>query len=249
MPWKKDAEGNIVVENGNPMLVHSDGKEVAIDGDQMVSKIAELNTESAGRRRQLRELQEKMKPFETVEDPEDFMDRASSAINTVKNLSDKKLIDAGEVEKVKSEVAKAAQEKIDAAEKRAADAEDLLNQSVIGGSFEGSKYLKDRLAIPVDMVREKFARHFSVKDGKPVATDQNGIELYSREKPGELAGFDEAIEMLIDQYPFKDSILKSDTPPGSDLKKPSGDSKPGQITSDLNPTERLKAARRAGAKR
>ncbi|HEJ3129468.1 TPA: hypothetical protein SL290_006283, partial [Pseudomonas aeruginosa] len=55
--------------------------------------------------------------------------------------------------------------------------------------------------------------------------DAHGNKLYSKARPGEAADFDEALEILVDQYPYRDQILKGSghsgggTPPGG---KPSG---------------------------
>jgi hypothetical protein len=67
----------------------------------------------------------------------------------------------------------------------------------------------DKLAIPSDLVRARFGEQFKVEDGKVVAYDKTGNKLFSRSNPGELANFDEALELLVDSYPYRDQILKS----------------------------------------
>lgn len=47
--------------------------------------------------------------------------------------------------------------------------------------------------------RWKTARLWLIWGGNPI---------YSRKNPGELADFDEALEIIISQYPHKDSILR-----------------------------------------
>lgn len=42
-----------------------------------------------------------------------------------------------------------------------------------------------------------------------LAYDQSGNKIFSRARPGELADFDEALEVLVDQYPHKEQILKA----------------------------------------
>jgi len=215
MPWKTDDEGNVVIDNGNPVLVHADGKETSVDGDQLFGKVTELNTESANRRRQLKDAELKLKHFDGIEDLGEFVVNANKAMDTVKNLSDKKLVDAGEVERIKTETAKGFQIKLEASDDRAAKAEKALDRHVIGGSFARSKFISDALTIPSDMVESRFGSSFAVQDGKLVATDANGNEIYSRENPGQLAEFDEALEAIVGAYPYKDDILKSTIKPGS----------------------------------
>ncbi|MFU6964058.1 DUF6651 domain-containing protein [Pseudomonas aeruginosa] len=95
----------------------------------------------------------------------------------------------------------------------------------IGGSFSRSKFVADRLAVPADMVQSVFGKHLKIEDGNVVAYDAHGNKLYSKARPGEAADFDEALEILVDQYPYRDQILKGSghsgggTPPGG---KPSG---------------------------
>ncbi|MBV7387812.1 hypothetical protein KRX11_04010 [Pasteurellaceae bacterium TAE3-ERU1] len=53
------------------------------------------------------------------------------------------------------------------------------------------------------MVQSFFGKHFSYEDGKIVVKDEHGNPIFSREKPGELASFDEAIEQIVNEYPYK----------------------------------------------
>jgi len=83
-----------------------------------------------------------------------------------------------------------------------------LNQEMIGGRFARSQFIQEKIAIPADMVESRFGQNFTIEDGKVVAKDGNGNPVYSKAKPGELADFDEALEILVNQYPNRDNILK-----------------------------------------
>lgn len=87
--------------------------------------------------------------------------------------------------------------------------EKQLYDSMIGGSFAGSKYIADKIAIPADLLQARFGQAFKVEEGRIVAYDASGNKIYSRAKPGELAQFDEALEFLVENYPQKDYILKA----------------------------------------
>jgi hypothetical protein len=235
MPWKTDDEGHIVVQDGNPVFVHPDEKETAFDAERSLAKIVELNGESASRRRELREAQDKLKPFLEIDDPEEFLTTARAALETVKNFDDKKLIDAGEVERVKDEVTKAMQGKLDEVEKALGAKESMLHKEMIGGRFARSKFIAEKLAenyFP-DVVERIFGQNFKIEDGGVVAYDAAGNKIYSRENPGELAGFDEALEALVDSHLHKDHILKASDAKGSGA--PHGDGTPGSVrtTADL----------------
>ena len=100
MPLKTiEVEGTTYAEvkDGKPVYVDADGAEALYDGESLAEHVTRLNGESATRRRELREAQEKLGAFDGIEDPE----AARKALTTVKNLDDKKLVDAGEVDKVK----------------------------------------------------------------------------------------------------------------------------------------------------
>lgn len=204
MKLKLDEHGHVVLVDGKPVYVHDDGKEIPFDAAGAMQKISQLNGEAKTHREAREAAEGKLKGFEGIEDPA----AALKALGIVKNLDDKKLIDAGEVDKVKAELSKAYDEKLAGKDTELQKLQGHLHQELIGGSFARSQLVAEKLAIPGDMVQSHFGQHFKVEDGKVVAYDRNGQKLYSRQSPGELAGFDEALEALIDTYPHKDHILK-----------------------------------------
>lgn len=214
MKLKLDDAGHAVLADGKPVYVHDDGKEVAFDAAGTVQTIARLNGEAKSHRERAEAAEARYKPFEGIEDAS----AARKALDTVKNLDSKKLIDAGEVETVKAEITKALQAQIDAATGRATTLEQQLYAEKIGGAFARSPLIvgdKAKLAIPADLVQARFGSAFKIEDGKAVAYDPQGNKIYSRARPGELADFDEALDVLVDLYPHKDSILRSSGASGS----------------------------------
>jgi len=199
-----DANGNAVIRNGKPVYVGDDGKEIEFDAPATVQTITRLNAEAKSHRERAEAAETSLKTFEGIADPA----AARKALETVKNLDDKKLVDAGEVEKVKAEAIKAVEEKYAPVVKKAGDLEQALYSEKIGGSFSRSKVIADKFAIPADLVQARFGSAFKIEEGKTVAYDQAGQKIFSRARPGELADFDEALEVLVDQYPYKDQILK-----------------------------------------
>lgn len=193
------------VQDDKPVYVHQDGKEIAFDAAGATSTISRLNREAQGHREAKETLEKQVQAFEGITDP----DAARKALETVANLDDKKLIDAGEVEKVKQEVSKAYQGQLDEVNAVKQELEQQLYSEKIGGSFSRSKLIADKFAIPADLVQSHFGKAFKVEDGQVVAYDEHNQKIYSRENPGALAGFDEALEILVDTYPHKDSILKA----------------------------------------
>lgn len=204
MKLKLDESGNVVLQDGKPIYVHEDGKEVAFDAASTVATITRLNSEAKGHRERAEAAERTVKTFEGITDPA----AARKALETVKNLDAKTLVDAGEIEKVKAEISKAYQAQLDEATGKASAFEKQLYDEKIGGSFARSKFIADKLAIPSDLVQARFGQAFKIEEGKMVAVDANGNKIYSRARPGELADFDESLEFLIENYPQKDHILK-----------------------------------------
>jgi hypothetical protein len=214
MKLKLDDAGHVVLSEGKPVVIHDDGKEIAFDIAGTVQTISRLNAEAKSHRERAEAAEARYKPFEGIEDAA----AARKALDTVKSLEQKKLIDAGEVELVKAEITKALQSQIEQATGRAQQLEQQLYAEKIGGAFARSPLIvgdKAKLAIPADMVQARFGNSFKIEDGKVVAYDNSGNKIFSRSRPGEIADFDEALDVLVDMYPHKDHILRSSGATGS----------------------------------
>ena len=193
-----------VNEQGLPLYIHDDGKEVAHDAPQTVATISRLNGEARTNRERYETAETSLKAFEGIEDPT----AAKKAMETLKNFDDKKLVDAGEVEKVKAEAIKAVEDKYAPIVQERDAFQSQLHNELIGGGFARSKFIQDNIAVPVDMIQATFGKNFQIEGGKVVAVGADGQKIYSRARPGEVADFDEALEVLVGGYQHKDSILK-----------------------------------------
>lgn len=208
------------VQDGKPVFVHDDGKDVPFDAPAAVSKISALNGEAKGHREAKEAAEAKLRAFDGITDAA----AALKALETVKNLDDKKLVDAGEVEKVKAEAIRSVEEKYKpTVEENAKLKKDLAGER-IGNAFANSKFISEKVAVPADIIQARFGERFKIEDGKIVAYDAAGNKVFSREKHGEPAGFDEALETLVSQYPYKEHILKGTGASGSGAKAGSGSS-------------------------
>lgn len=191
------------IQDGKPLYMDN-GKPIAFDAPGTVATIARINSEAKTNRERAQAAETTLKTFEGIEDPA----AAIAALGTVKNLDDKKLVDAGEVERVKAEAIKAVEEKYKPIVDERDGLKGELRQEKIGGSFARSKFIADKLAVPAEMVEKTFGDRFSIEDGKIMAKDANGNQIFSKANPGEMAGFDEAMEMIVEASPYKDSIMK-----------------------------------------
>ncbi|MEK5788873.1 DUF6651 domain-containing protein [Acinetobacter johnsonii] len=207
MKLKLDENGHVVVQDGKPVYVHDDGKEVAFDAPQTVATITRLNGEAKTHREAKEQFEAQVKAFEGL-DPV----KVKEALGIVQNLDAKKLVDAGEVDKVKAEITDALKKTYEPQIQQLTTERDAVQQQLhselIGGGFARSKYIQDNIAVPVDMIQATFGKNFQIENGKVVAVGADGQKIYSRTRPGEIADFDEALETLVGGYQYKDSILK-----------------------------------------
>lgn len=204
MKLKLDEDGHVVVSDGKPVYVHDDGKEVAFDAAGTVQTISRLNGEAKSHREAKEAAEGALKAFEGISDPK----AAIKALETIKNYDDKKLVDAGEVDKVRAEAIKAVEEKYAPIVKERDDLSGRLIAEKVGGSFARSKFIADKLNIPADMVESRFGSSFKLEGDSVIAYDKSGNKIFSASNPGEPAGFDEALGILVEHYPYKDQILK-----------------------------------------
>lgn len=215
MKLKTDDAGHVVVQDGKPVFVDDAGKDVAFDVPAAISKIASLNAEAKTHREGKEAAETKLKAFEGIEDA----DAARKALETVANLDAGQLVTAGKVEEIKAAAKKAAEEQVAAAAKASNEKiteltsqrdtlqADLYTEKV-GGAFSRSKFITEKVAVPVDMLQSTFGTRFKVENGRVVGYGADGQPIYSRARVGEIADFDEAIETMIDGYANKDQILK-----------------------------------------
>lgn len=249
---KLDANGNVVVQDGKPVYVHEDGKEIPFDAEGALNKIRDLNAENKSHREAAETANTKLKMFDGV-DPE----AAKKALELAKNLDDKKLLDTKGVEELKAQISASFKSQIEDIQKEAQKAAKKLETQVqerdgtifnlmVTNRFHTSEFVKKKVAVPSDMIEAAFGKHFKVENGKVVGYKADGSPIYSRKSPGETADFDEALEIMVDGYPHKDHILKGSGSSGNGT--PPGGSKQaaGKEIMDLPPAERIAAARAQG---
>jgi hypothetical protein len=218
MQLKLDDAGHVVVQDGKPVYVHEDGKEVPFDAAATIKAINDRGAENKAHREAKEQALAKLQAYEGI-DPEE----ARKAFDLVRNLEDKKLIEAGEVERVKKAAADAFEERLKAVEKKykpVIEERDAyraqLHNERLTTAFARSKYIAENLAIPVDMAQARFGSHFTVDDdGNILARGYDGQVIDSLENPGSPAGFDEALRSLVGRYQHRDHILKGTGASGS----------------------------------
>lgn len=235
MNWKlkidPETKAPIVTEDGKIMYIDPDGKELPLNPPAMYRKITELNGEAKGHREKKEELAAKLESFKDIEDLPEWKKKADEALQAVANFNDKDWMKAEKVETLKKDITAAYEEKLKQAAKafevkEKAQMETLLKKDeqvrrlLISSKFATSKYFsgggdKSVTILPSGIAEDHFGKYFKVEEdastGMPAtkAYYANGDPVLSKLNPGEPAEFEEAIGLIIDNYPGKDSILRS----------------------------------------
>src|SRR6266566_4477466 len=159
----EDGKAALINDKGLPIYIRDDGTEVPFDAPATVATISRLNGEAKAHREAKETAETKLKIFDGIEDAE----AARKAVELMKNIDESKLLSAGKVEEIKAAARRAAEEQVAAANRanaetlKAAEADrDKLRNELysekIGGSFNRSKLIADKFAIPPDMVQARF---------------------------------------------------------------------------------------------
>lgn len=213
MKLKLDENGHAVLQDGMPVYVHDDGKEEVFDGAKALSKISSLNAEAKTHREAKEQALSQLKNFEGLDAA-----KAREALQKLGDIDSKKLIDAGEVDKVRQQLTEQLKgqydQQLNQLTEQLNSTQSALNNELVGGGFNRSKFIQDNIAVPVDLLKAQFKDNFKVEDGKLVAYGADGQKILSRKNFGEVADFDEAMETLVGGCSFKDQILKGNQAQG-----------------------------------
>lgn len=244
MKLKLDADGHVVVQDGKPVYLHDDGKEVAFDAPATVATISRLNGEAKGHREAKESAEAALKAFEGI-DPKG----AKDALEKLSKIDAKRLVEAGDMDAAIQAAIKPYVEKLTTAEKANGELTQSLNREVIGNRFSQSKFASEKLTpAGVDLIRTIYADKLKVEDGAVVGLDPaTGQKMYSRARPGEVANFDEIVESFVEAYPHKEHILKGTGSSGSGARGSNGSGNGGAKTMTRDQFNALDPASR-GAK-
>ena len=124
-------------------------------------------------------------------------------------LTGKQMIEAGEIDKVRAEAERATSEKFKPLQGQIERLTQQLYDEKVGGAFARSKFIAEKMILPGDLARPIFGQHFKIEGGDVVALDGSGNKIFSRVNPGQAAGFDEAMEMLVGSHPQRDTLMRA----------------------------------------
>ena len=226
---KKADDGSVVYDGEKPVYIDPDGKELALDPPQMYGKIIDLGKESKGHRERADDLGAKVKLFEGIEDLDAWKVEADKALETVTNFNEKDWLKADKVEKLKKDMKDAYEEQAGTLRKGfELKSEELqgtiekkdvqIRKLMVSNKFATSLYFsgpEPKTNLPPEIAETYFGKNFRVEEDKEtrelslVAYYNNGDQVLSRQNPGELAEFEEAMSSIFDAYPGKERLLRT----------------------------------------
>ena len=231
MPWKKTDDGKIIIgDSGNPIFVYPDGNEIEFDADEQVKKIRELTTKASKRKESIDSLNSNISLLSdagvdtsSVDGIKDFLKTSKKNAETVANYKDSELVKADEVDKIKKSVEENFTRKLENQknlfEAKLTEKDNLLAQkqkaihkSIVRNAFHTSSFIRDKTSYPTPEIAYRDLKNkFIVEDvdgeTRGFGTDRDGNKLYSLKKPTDFADLPEAIEIIVNTHPQKESLL------------------------------------------
>lgn len=204
--WKLNEDGAVELNDGNPVYVDGSGREMVVKHDT----ISNLNAEAKSHREAKEAAEAALKPFEGI-DPK----IAAEAIDKLGKIDAKQLIDAGKVDEVKSQIKSEYDKQLSDKDAAIGDLQSRLDGMKVDSIFSQSDFVRNNIAVPQDMFEASFRKNFKVEDGKVVPYDKSGNVLMSKKTIGEVATAEEALQLLVESHPQKDTILKAGVGNGS----------------------------------
>ena len=77
----------------------------------------------------------------------------------------------------------------------------------VAALFHQSEFVKNNMDMPARMIADYFGKYFKCDGDKVVAADDDGV-IYSRERFGEPASFDEALEIILGNHYLRSAVMK-----------------------------------------
>lgn len=234
-----DSEGKVIGiamdAKGNPIVVmegkgeNGADKEIGLDAIHLYSKVPALQDEAKGHR----VAKESLKALVDIaneagvntEDTtafKEWIENATTSIETVKNFDEKKLVDAKEVEAIKRSATEASEKKLkelenshqnnmNKAKETIGGLQNAMFDLMVSDKFSSSKFVQDKLNMPAKVAKAYFGQNFKVEKtetgGYHVVPYMNGEKLFSEERLGETPDFDEAIGLMVAKDDARDSLM------------------------------------------
>ncbi len=228
----------VLDEKGRPIVIGADAdnpdEERGLDIVHLFTEVPNLRNQSQQFKNHAAELKAKLDILKTAgidtEDAkqfEEWLTSAKKAIETASNLDAGNLKTAADVERIKRDAVEAHEAQVktikDDYEQALTDQksqvdnlDSQLRELLIRNQFGNSKFVREKMTYPSDKVMKIFSDNFKIEEhnGKklPVAYYTGGMKdgekVTSKELFGEIAEFEEAIELLVNYDTDRDHMLK-----------------------------------------
>ena len=237
MEYKKIEQEGVVVgiatnEKGLPIMVDDEGVETGIDAIHLLGKVPALQEEAKGHRLKAKEIQDEFDVFKTkfvgIEDPA----KALEALIRVQDIEGQNLIDANDAETLRKQLQAAHDDEVSGIKKTYDTKMDELNgiigvqqsdifDALVLQKFNNSPWFSGEIPkthLFPEVAKDHFGRHFKVEKnsngkstvvGYNIGGENDGQKIFSIERPGEIAGFDEAIGIIIGKHPQRSVLMKA----------------------------------------
>lgn len=230
------------VPDGALLVEYDNGETKPLNPVKLIGDVKKVSDRAAALEKERDGLKTQYDSITTLfngSDPEEFLTKAKAAMETVEGLEAGDLADAETLRRAKEDVARGYEDKIKRSKEQYEAQirklqEDLKTSNerrlerLKESAFASSKFVS-KLTAPPDLIQSKFGAYFfEDESGNLRARDANGDTIKSPTDPVSDASFEEAIMILVDKYPHKDSLFPgrggsgSGTPPHSSSSSPTG---------------------------
>ena len=259
MKLKVDENGNAILNEGKPVYIYEDGKEAPFDAPAAMAKIGDLNNEAMKHRLSGKTAKEELEALKATYADLDPA-TARKALETVKSLTEDQKNFEEQREKLKTEMQRIYEERESKLMKTYTETEKQYKKALqekehevfnlkVTDQFANSPFVKQKTIMTPDVAATMFGKNFQIEEWngqKRVVGFLNGERIISRERPGDPAGFEEALAVIFDAYPHKTTYLK--THDGGPDAIGNIDSSAGKVTSaefnNMSPSQKLKLSMR-----
>lgn len=167
------------VQDGKPVYIGDDGKEIAFDAPGTAATISRLNGEAKGHREAKEAAEAALKSFEGLD-----AKSAREALDKLSKIDAKKLVEAGDMDAAIQTALKPVQDQLAAAMKDKDTLTGQLNKAVIGSAFGQSKFAAEKLTRPAWISSARYTQTASrSKKAGPSATTRTGRNSIPRRAP------------------------------------------------------------------
>ncbi len=247
MPWKTDEAGQIVVENGNPVWIGAEGKEIAYDPNVTHSRLTSVRSDAQKRQERITELEQSLAALEWAGKSSEEIEQTKAELEELraaKRKAARKKPAEGEDDTASEELQEKLyqlEQQIETLNKRDQEhtaalerAQSTVQQLTVGSEFRNSAWFspwtddegqqrKPKTLLEPTAAEALFGGHFrpaGENGGSVVATWTPGDKdtIYSEAEPGKPASFDEAFGLLFNRWEKKSHYLPHGSPGGMNLQ-------------------------------